>query len=223
MDLQKFKKDLGKIQWNLVRRALAAGSGGARGSAIYFVENHTILLSAIYWRQTPPEIQPLVATHEAFGAMGYHDEEYNLTLGLWAAHQNFEVAKSLRDKGMPDFQNITTTTKTPVYKESNGTGTGVGGGGDYFEIDMKVQFLKQVMQQKPSKNQLILLNKIRTAKFIVAYLDDPGVTFQPGQIDISKKGDILQVHFSVVICFYPDKQEQIITNALEKIGQLYGL
>ncbi len=120
------------------------GSGSRYGS-VYFTKERIIVLNRdrILERNDTPE-NSLLLIHETLGALGYPDENYQLTSLVYAHAQRpefgHEIVETMRVELGKDLQMQPRRLDNVVTLESTGGISGVGGGGD-----PEVAFFKPTM------------------------------------------------------------------------------
>lgn len=124
-------EELGQVKWISSTQAITKGSGKPRFACNYFVIERKVLCNTF---STSEANLPLVTLHEGLGALGYVDEDYQISSAL-AIHALTRKAEAI--KGVSDnLLNIKRRTTDEVYR-SKGGGTSVGGGGDSVGITIK--------------------------------------------------------------------------------------
>jgi hypothetical protein len=127
------------------------GSGSRHGS-VYFTKERIIVLNRdrILERNGSPE-NALLLIHETLGALGYPDENYQLTSLVYAHAQReefgHETVEIMRVELGKELQTQTRRIENVVSRESTGGISGVGGGGD-----------PEVAFFKPSMTAMLLYN-----------------------------------------------------------------
>jgi hypothetical protein len=154
LDLEKVIEKTHATKWQPFQQGFFGGSGKHRTTAIYLVEENTILVSEMALKILSPDVYPLAALHEALGAQGYADENYELTLSL---DQLSKVTPNQRALFERRLKNLTPTVNhNKVYKHQDG-GTSVGGGGDGFGIELKSIVLSEALRQNFSEDTLDII------------------------------------------------------------------
>lgn len=120
------------------------GSGSRHGS-VYFTKERIIILNRdrILERNDTPE-NSLLLIHETLGALGYPDENYQLTSLVYAHAQRDEfgldIVETMRVELGKELETQVRRIENVVTRESTGGISGVGGGGD-----PEVAFFKPTM------------------------------------------------------------------------------
>lgn len=144
LNLEDLERDIAKVRWEKFGDGFLAGSGEQRSSSIYFVEDKRVVFNQLSLQYTPKAMLPLIALHESLGALGYEDEDYQLTLGILFHQKDLQDRLGLTDEDLaPIFGNIKVRSSTPIYLSaaSDGGSTSVGGGGDSAALDVKLTTL----------------------------------------------------------------------------------
>lgn len=144
LDTKKLLADLDTVEWRTFNLGFFAGSGGKRQTSIYLVEQRMVAVSTYALENLVGQPIPLWewALHEALGALGYPDENYELTTSL-----HFLVKSSTLDTIQrislveESFSAISIRTTNQIYSSEGGT-TIIGGGGDAPIITFKTQLLE---------------------------------------------------------------------------------
>lgn len=219
LSISEVMKETKGLHWKVVQDVLFAGSGGRRASSIFLTESRTVFINALYWRQTGAEVKPILLLHEALGAIGFDDEEYQLSLGLWLLSQNSRVSLSPeKTPWLTHFADLRRSSRTPKYIQLAGGATGVGGGGDQFELTLKMGLLKRIEQLFRSvtgidrkvleqSRELILSSRV-----VVDYdsaVPEPSIYFSRG---------FLIIRFSPFQLATPESTQHLIDLVLSRLG-----
>jgi hypothetical protein len=143
MDVEKLLADLETVEWRTFSLGFFAGSGGKRQTSIYLVEQRMVAVSTYALDNLVGQPIPLWewALHEALGALGYPDENYELTTSLHFLVKNNTLETSQRINFVEEsFSAISIRTTNQIYSSEGGT-TIIGGGGDAPIITFKTQLL----------------------------------------------------------------------------------
>lgn len=74
---------LSQVSWTILKgMKISAGANGTRSTATYSVELKTVIVDLHEWNNASPWSRPLIALHEALGALGYPDDDYEISLAL---------------------------------------------------------------------------------------------------------------------------------------------
>lgn len=147
MDLQRLITEIQTVHWFDVQNVFFAGSGSRRASAVNLIKDHQVFMNRISWQQSPPDVRNVLSLHEALEALGYNDDEYEISLSFWMSAHGFSKDKSFKRLD-PRLRRSQTPTR---FEAENGTVTGVGSGGDEYELQVKLDLLKYSKQcrQRP--------------------------------------------------------------------------
>lgn len=144
LDLPYLLEMLDTVEWRTFDIGFLGGSGGGRHTSIYMVESRMVVVNML-------SLQNLVGTevridrwalHEALGALGYPDENYDITTSLtFIADAPQSKAATRADLVERSLSNIKLTTTNRVYESSSGGSTVIGGGGDAPIVELKCRLL----------------------------------------------------------------------------------
>jgi|GEM_PF-4414662 len=142
---------LPEVTWRTVRpEIILAGSGGQRTFAINFPAEKLVGLNLLMMGNVKdPKDFEVLCLHEGLEALGYLDENYELTLSLFLIAQSFEVPgpklelKSLQQHFL-HLQLQKGNRSYPNSQSGQGGGTSVGGGGDQVGIEVKMALIEMV-------------------------------------------------------------------------------
>lgn len=164
LDLKKLSKELDKVEWRTFDLGFLAGSGGVRTTSIYLVEKKMVVINILALNNLvgkPVHINSL-ALHEAMGALGYEDENYDLSSAIsFLATTHLENLVTLSYvKNI--FSNFTISKENRLYAAKSGGSTVVGGGGDAVIIELKQRLLKRYFEWISENNKNYSSDQIRT-------------------------------------------------------------
>ena len=128
--IREFLKEAPTVRFFTSNRPFVQGSGGRRDCAIHFVRERKVEFSPLCWHQMRKDKQPLLILHETLGALGFDDEEYQISLAL-----DWYVRNPDRDAGF-DFP-IRRSQREKTYQRVAGGTSLVGGGGSECELFVK--------------------------------------------------------------------------------------
>ncbi len=172
-DLLELKKQIAEVHWRALSSltSIIAGPEGARSTALYSVEETTVIVSPGEWQLTDEGPQPMISFHEALGALGYSDEKYQISvcmgvlslLGLANSNASIPDNKTVSDglnflapilKQNSILFGSARRTDTPFYVIAAGGGgvTSTGGGGDHYGITMKFMVATALYKIWPLSN-----------------------------------------------------------------------
>ncbi len=150
LDLRVLKKELLEVKWHAIDGIFLAGSGGHRGAAVYVTSTKSVyvnILSVNNMVGSQVSFYPW-ALHEALGALGYKDENYELTsvisfIAETKSVQNKNILQRRENIGAEIFsKNPSKRSSDVIYDTSEGGVTVIGGGGDFFTSYVKLELLK---------------------------------------------------------------------------------
>lgn len=151
---------LKKVQWG-ESWAFLKGSGGVRSCGFYL--KNIAILNIHCTNNLSRETHPVLLLHEALGALGCYDENYEVSLSFWGTDK-FPHLRSFFDK----FAKIKYQKCVPrdrKYKnrcELSGGIDSFGGGGDGFAIELKMLMIERVLS-----SQLVRNRQLNTLKSIL--------------------------------------------------------
>jgi len=154
LDIEQLLAEIKTLTWmENAAGVFQAGSGETRTGAIYDVEKRTITLNSGRAQFEPKDTMSIASLHEALGALGYIDENYQLSLLLKIHSLTDQERSTIFDE--QDFNrenirflNLEKRTKNFKYVMAGGA-TSVGGGGDGIVVQLKwylLLFGKQICQ-----------------------------------------------------------------------------
>jgi hypothetical protein len=237
LDLELLVKDLEKVRWKSSREllgidAFAAGSGETRSGDVYIIEPEpTVYFNVLSERLSPVAVKPLRDLHMSLGALGYMDENYELSLALTLLEPKTQkkIGINVEKVTKSFFMNMQKRTQNPKYKSPGGA-TSVGGGGDANAMYIKLWALSTariwLLSRFPEKTE----DDAFIEKFYLQVLNTPF------ELDISpflKEGkEVVQleikdektklIRFHFISWFNTQKDNDkvlLIFKALEKIHQ----
>lgn len=154
LNLVTLKKEVSTLNWRLIQATnIEAGSEGSRSTAVYSIGDKLIIMSLEEWLNTEPSLRAIIALHEALGALGYSDENYQISVAL-AQLNALSTVEGAEMQNLLEYNKIISFLETaPVFKNvikntdhilladgadnTNGGVTGLGGGGDIRALTIK--------------------------------------------------------------------------------------
>ncbi|HPI39576.1 MAG TPA: hypothetical protein PLJ21_02150 [Pseudobdellovibrionaceae bacterium] len=139
--------EIKSVFWRANHGSFLLGSGETRTSAIYFIKDKTVVVNSLRSQFEPKLTLPISALHEALGALGYKDENYEMSILLYLntlsqAEQGRFLPKNFVSKNNKVyFSNIIKRYENTTYQMAKGGGTSVGGGGDGLSVQIKLTAL----------------------------------------------------------------------------------
>ena len=172
LNLKKLLKELDQVNWQTNDYGFFAGSEGARTTSVYLVKDKTVIvnLQMLHNLIGKPVHLNNWALHEAMGALGYDDENYDLSSSIaFLANTKHDIQSSL-DYVKNNFAVITKAKDDKVYALRGGS-TVVGGGGDAVLIELKQRLLERYLEINPDKAgfEKIIHLKIEFSQEDIAY------------------------------------------------------
>lgn len=145
LDLKKLLKELDEVDWRTNNvAAFLMGSGGVRTTSIYLVEKKTVYINTIALINlvNKPVYLDSWALHEGMGALGYIDENYELSSSISFLAKNTQIETPTLIKLVEaNFKKITRVQENHIYAALSGGETVVGSGGDAVIADLKQRLL----------------------------------------------------------------------------------
>lgn len=145
-----------------------SASMGTRDAAIFLVEKTSVILSLYRIAEMSTYQQSAILTHEHLSALGYVDDDYQMTAPLFLLADPDVNADHLMEFGDSLFSALVqpeTRVHTPMAQVSaaGGTITGVGGGGDGVAIEIKIRALMALMNEDfvPTTHERVQSDDIR--------------------------------------------------------------
>lgn len=187
LNLKKLIKELDAVEWRSFELGFLSGSGGKRTTSIYMVEKKMIAVNMYALQNLVGKPVPMYswALHESLGALGYSDENYEVSgsisfLANLSDSEDFELGARLV-KAV--FEEVTRTKKERLYLLAGGS-TVVGGGGDAEIIELKQKLLKKLLELLKRENfkEEFMRNTITNLlKMPINFNLDRATTFDPNE------------------------------------------
>lgn len=149
LKLNKLLGELETVEWRTFDLGFLSGSGGKRTTSIYMVKDTMVVINLHALQNLVGQPVPLYswALHEALGALGYDDENYELSssISFLANNKNegFENLTSI-DFIKHNFSSVKRSKYEKTYLMAGGS-TVVGGGGDAVLIQLKQLLLQRYL------------------------------------------------------------------------------
>jgi hypothetical protein len=142
LDLTHLSDELNTVEWAYFDLGFLLGSGGKRISSVYFIEKKQVVINWYSFKNMEGNPVPMFswALHEGLGALGYQDENYEISGAISFMANHPELEKDLLKKYAPLFKAFDRENKERLYLLAGGA-TVVGGGGDAAIIELKQQML----------------------------------------------------------------------------------
>lgn len=169
VDLQKLKSSIPSINWYVYSGEPLVGSG-IRSDAVNLPEQRIVLLNYENTKVFSSIQMSLIQWHEAYGALGYNDENILLSVitVLKANNPDFKLSSSLKKNFQKQF-NEPIISQNKIYIAAGGA-TSVGGGGNGKTAEVKMILLmllnKIALAQKDENTQ-------QTEKLMSLLVDTP--------------------------------------------------
>lgn len=145
LNLEKLRSQLGEVNWFVnQRQGFLGGSGGNRMTSIYLVEQKAVVVNFLALQQAAGQRIDAWALHEGFGALGYDDENYQMssTIEYLSLIEDSLLLEEETSNAAVVFRNLEQRKTERVYQASEGGGTVVGGGGDYDIANFKTRYMQ---------------------------------------------------------------------------------
>lgn len=159
LDMTQLKNEILKVKLcvNLSDRPLI-GSGTRKGS-IYFKEEQTIIFNSkelLSHQKSGPALNML---HEFLGALGYSDQNYEITSYLYSVVHvesfGIETVKTVKKAAIQHLKNSPLVKDNINFSASEGGISGVGGGGDPEIVFLKALALNYAIINIDYFNKLL--------------------------------------------------------------------
>lgn len=139
LDLRRLIRQLDTVEWRTQDMVFMIGSG-RRITSVYNVEERMVIINMLSLQNLVNQPVPMFgwALHEGLGALGYLDENYELTTSLQFLADNLAVGQNHVPLIAPAL-NVGRTDRNRTYQ--SGGSTVVGGGGDAPMIELKRQLV----------------------------------------------------------------------------------
>jgi hypothetical protein len=146
LDLRRLLRELDTVEWSVQDLVFFAGSGGQRITSIYLVEERRVIVNLLSLQNLVGQPVPLYgwALHEGLGALGYSDENYELSIAIEYMAKNIAEMPARERLVRPQFREMDARTNRNQHYESSGGTTVVGGGGDAPIIQLKSLLLDRL-------------------------------------------------------------------------------
>ncbi len=148
VDLNQLKSRINRIRVGIAVGEPLVGSG-VRNDAVNFNQQNIILLNYDRTKNYSPVQMSILQWHEALGALGYNDENYLLSSGLFQklATPSQALNPHILKRFITQF-NEPLREKNIEFNNSDGGVTAVGGGGDGETAEIKM-FLLSLLNKLP--------------------------------------------------------------------------
>lgn len=135
--VRDFLSEAGKVKyvWNV--NGFVTGSGVKRFCGMHTVIDHRVIANSGCWDHAAPEVKPIFSLHETLGALGYDDEDYQLSFMIeWFLLQRklTQVGEAVPQDAICDIP-VRKTKNEKIYLA--GGSSVVGGGGSECELFIK--------------------------------------------------------------------------------------
>lgn len=197
LNLKKLLVEIDEVEWRTFDLGFLGGSGGNRMSSIYMVESKMVVINMYTLQNMVGKPVPVYswALHESLGALGYPDENYELSssISMIANSAAEEINDHLASLD-PNFLMVARATSNRHYSGDGGS-TVVGGGGDMALIELKQQILKRYKKWIAETRSGLSQDKIdegmrRITKINIEY-DINGQKYQ--SVDFNFTGEMLLI------------------------------
>jgi len=151
LDLLQSRAQMAKIKWSVQTDEKFPASARNRQSAFFEPFQVTAAKELMITKEGELEV---LAVHEALGALGLQDSDYQLSL-------NLRFLSVTEDPGLQaSFRaliahNSRITEDQEMFARSGGSGTSVGGGGDLRAIFFKQKVLLKLLAESPTSTDFL--------------------------------------------------------------------
>jgi len=126
--------------WGVFEAAVDLNSPESpRHAAINIDSEKLVVLNSSLWKYVSPEFRDLLLLHEVFGAAGFSDEHYELTLTAWWLARHPERIKDYLPKQGAGEKELGPSIKIAGVSV-------VGHGGDFSQIQFKASLLEAILR-----------------------------------------------------------------------------
>ncbi len=139
LNLVTLIREISEIDFRGTKDGFFAGSGEQRMFSIYRKKEKLIVVNFISYEQTPEDVRPYILLHEALGALGYQDEDYQLTSAAFLI-LNANIHPSFEQIGISYFRSLDRNPIDLNYVDKGGVSS-TGGGGDHMALKFKLESL----------------------------------------------------------------------------------
>lgn len=136
---------------------------GVRDNAVFLPEQKIVLINYERLKNLEGHRKQLLFFHEALGAMGYHDQNYQISslFYLKAAQPSLKLPEEIENQAeQNNLQKL--VDKNSSYKDQGGV-TAVGGGGDGFTAEIKIALISLLIELINNKT---ISKEYKTKEFI---------------------------------------------------------
>ena len=148
LDLKKLSKQLSTVEWRTFEVGFLIGSGGNRYTSVYVVKDRMVIINLLSFEnlQNQPVHLFSWALHEGLGALGYNDENYEISSSISFLAENPQLGINSGIEYIEEHFQVIAKTKTDRRYAMSGGSTVVGGGGDAIIIEFKQLLLKRYFE-----------------------------------------------------------------------------
>lgn len=143
----------------------------------------SIALSAVRWPKTRPSAKPMLAMHEALGALRIEDDNFGCSGSIWALTDPATRGSMTREE-IATFESY---AERGCHMARGGGSTGVTGGGDDYNV---------IIRQHAMATALNEMSQARTQEERSAHFDRLGSTFYAGY-GVNRRGKLIDPNFSL--------------------------
>lgn len=148
LDLNRLLRELDTVNWGVQEYGFFGGSGGQRLTSIYLVEERLVIINLMSLQNMINKPVPMFAwaLHEGLGALGYPDENYEISVAIEFMSKNISEIQTRQELVRPQLQDMGRRSTRNRHYESSGGTTVVGGGGDAPIIELKSLLLERLQR-----------------------------------------------------------------------------
>ena len=199
LNLQALKNDISSVDWNANKSGgFLAGSGRTRVGAIYDIDKRAVYVNENTSLKGFEGALPLQALHEALGALGYIDENYEVSLTLELIllskkHSQFNIEQStLESLVSSHLQSLSRRSHNQEY--SSGGSTSIGGGGDGILAKMKMLSLIAAPNWLSYQKSAANCSQVTQTKFLNFIISTPFEYYQQFDSYTGSNLPVLKAH-----------------------------
>ncbi len=145
LNLLKLAKELNTVEWRTFEIGFLVGSNDERSTSIYIVKDRMVIVNFLSFQNLAGQPVHVYswALHEGLGALGYNDENYELSASISFLAENSHLASLSTIYYLDEQFEVTARSRQGRNYVNAGGSTIVGGGGDAIIIELKQRLLKR--------------------------------------------------------------------------------
>lgn len=212
LSLKNLRDEFSTIRWRTIQGSYIAPQGRMAGFR-YLVEERVVEFEVNAWndlvnKKNGNSILGMILLHEGLGALGYKDEDYEISallsaLSLFNAAEiqdvnagliSFEFDLSKNERSPKGSLRVQTDEYSSMILAKGGSTTG-GGGGDPIMMRLKALVIKLLLGRKEETKALkFILNKVRLERPILYSEAIRGTLDEINQFPLSYENFLRSIH-----------------------------